>query len=210
MTQPPPVAVIEHLATEGYAVVEGYFDPILCHDLQLEAEALASDPTAIDAGIGRGAGHYHAGGIRRARILWLDAGTPAQVAFMAAAEVLRLALNRQLFLGLLDFEAQLALTPVGGFYARHLDGFQGRRNRVVSLIAYLNEDWQREDGGCLRIWPLNDADPRRNSSCTISGSIDVMPARTTLVLMLSETVSHEVLVSLRPRASIAGWFSGRM
>ena len=56
-------------------------------------------------------------------------------------------LNRALFLGLRSFEAQLAFTPTGGFYKRHLDSFAGARNRIVSLVAYLDADWHPEDGG---------------------------------------------------------------
>lgn len=203
MTNQSPDALIERLATESYAVAEGYFDLDLCAALQLEAEALSTDPAAIEAGIGRGAGHASDVHVRNARIGWMDHATPAQTQFLVQTELLRVALNRQLFLGLIEFEAQLAITPVGGFYARHLDSFQGLRNRVVSLVAYLNDEWHSADGGYLRIWPPGQADTLTRST------IDIMPKRATLVLLLSEEVPHEVLPSCRSRASVAGWFRGR-
>jgi SM-20-related protein len=204
------VAIAEGFAANGYAVVADYFDATVCQRLQLEAQALAADATAIDAGIGRGEGHTHASEIRQARIRWLDSSTAAQVEFLAATEALRLALNQHLFLGLLGFEAQLALTPSGGFYARHIDSFAGRSNRIVSLVAYLNDDWRVEDGGCLRVWPPDAlGNPHSGSAQTPAAAFDVTPASRTLVLMRSETVPHQVLSSFRPRASIAGWFSGR-
>ena len=189
------VHLADHLAADGYIVAAGYFDPALCQALAVEALALATDPSAIDAGIGRGAQHTAAPEIRRARICWLDGTTAAQRKFLAEAEALRTLLNRTLFLGLHTFEAQLALTPTGGFYGRHVDSFQGARNRVVSLVAYLNDDWHGSDGGALRLWPI-----------ATQTAIDVAPEAGTLVLMMSEVVPHEVLLNARPRASIAGWF----
>ena len=203
MTLSSPDALIGRLASDSFAIAENYFDYHLCAALQLEAEALAFDPLAIDAGTGRGAGRTADTGVRRTRIAWIDRVTPAQIEFSREVERLQVALNRQLFLGLGACEAQLALTPVGGFYARHLDSFQGRRNRIVSLVVYLNSDWLPADGGCLRIFPPIAAQgPSRSGN-----SIDVTPERATLVLMLSEDVPHEVLPSHRVRASIAGWFA---
>ena len=189
------VHLADRLAADGYVVAAGHFNPALCQALAVEGLALATDPSAIDAGIGRGAQHTAAPEVRRARICWLDGTTAAQREFLAEAEALRTMLNRTLYLGLHTFEAQLALTPAGGFYSRHVDSFQGKRNRVVSMVAYLNADWQGPDGGALRLWP-----PATQTA------IDVRPEAGTLVLMMSEMIPHEVLLNSRPRASIAGWF----
>ena len=194
-------ALVEQLAKDGFAVAPGYFAPSLCSALAAEAFALANDPAAINAGVGRGDGHANAPEIRRARIRWIDGTTAPQAHFLAEAESLRRVLNETLFLSLTTFEAQLALTPTGGFYQRHLDSFRGRRNRIVSLVGYLNAGWQPADGGSLRVWP--PADPADNSAAL---PFDIIPASGTLVLMRSEDVAHEVLPNHRPRASIAGWF----
>jgi SM-20-related protein len=193
-------ALIDQLAAVGYAVASGALDISLCRALHGEASALAIDPDAIDAGIGRKGAHATDHAIRRARIRWMDGTTPAQVEFLATAEQMRVRLNAVLFLGLRTFEAQLALTPADGFYQRHLDSFQGARNRRVSLVAYLNEDWVAADGGALRIW--SGGETPHIQSC----SVDVLPVAGTLVLLSSETVPHEVLPCRRPRTSIAGWF----
>ena len=202
------VDLVEALATHGYAVANRYLLPGLCDALRQEAEALAFDTAAIDAGVGRGSRYVADVAIRRARIRWLDGSTPAQNAFLAEAERLRSEINRLLFLGLVEFEAQFALTPVDGFYARHFDSFQGKRNRMVSLVAYLNEHWTEADGGQLRLWP-----PAPSSVPPLSGAerptVDITPAAGTLVLMLAEDVPHEVLRCHKPRCSIAGWFRVR-
>jgi SM-20-related protein len=200
MTPDRTDALIERLASRSFAVEPDFLPGDLCADLQREAIALADDPNAIEAGVGRGEHHVKDEQIRRARIRWMDGATPAQVRLLAQADTLRVAINRRLFLGLFEFEAQLALTPVGGFYARHVDGFEGARNRVVSLVAYLDAGWRDSDGGALRVWP---PEPR---TADTPETIDIRPERGTLVLMLSESVPHEVLPSNRARASLAGWF----
>jgi SM-20-related protein len=201
MTDRAPAAALlqpglmDRLAHDGYA-------------LAAEAGALETDAAAIDAGVGRNtaetagraSAHAHDGTVRRARIRWLDDTTDAQHTFLVQTERLRLELNRTLYLGLGSFEAQLALTPVDGFYARHVDSFHGTQNRIVSLVAYLSANWDVADGGCLRIWPENETHGDEPARC------DVVPHCATLVLMLSETIPHAVLPTRRARASIAGWF----
>lgn len=201
-TQPIETAVIaamaDALARVGYAVARHALAPVLTEALRFEAEALATNAGAIDAGIGRGNSAARSHAIRQSRIAWIDGATPPQRAFLAVAEQIRTALNQHLFLGLFEFEAQLALYEPGGFYARHIDSFSGAGNRIVSLIAYLTPEWQAADGGELSIWPDRDA----------AGEPDaiVLPEAGTLVLMLSENIPHEVRVAHRPRASIAGWW----
>ena len=193
----------DDLASSGYAVATLALDPHLTAALRLEAEALASDPLAIDAGVGRGTDHSRAREIRQSRIKWLDGSTSGQRAFLAAADEIRIALNRRLLLGLFEFEAQLALYEPGGFYARHVDSFTGARNRMVSMITYLTPDWQATDGGELAIWR------DRNDTADAPAAI-IQPAAGTLVLMLSEDIPHEVRVAHRRRASIAGWWRVRV
>lgn len=42
--------------------------------------------------------------------------------------------------------------PTGAFYRRHLDRFRDDDRRMVSAVLYLNEDWQPQDGGQLRMF----------------------------------------------------------
>jgi SM-20-related protein len=110
---------------------------------------------------------------------------------------MRIAINRRLFLGLFEFEAQFLHYPAGGFYKRQIDALHGERNRIVSMIAYLNEDWTREDGGALSVWAaVGIGDPIE----------DVVPLAGTIVLMLSEEIPLEARVAQRERRAIAGWF----
>jgi SM-20-related protein len=95
-------------------------------------------------------------------------------------------------LGLFEMEVCFAVYPPGGFYDRHLDSFAGARNRMVSLVAYLNEDWDEARGGALAVWPEG------------AGADDIPTAR--IVLMLSEDIPHAVEVTTEKRLGLAGWW----
>jgi SM-20-related protein len=153
------------------------------------------------AGIGRGAARDVRPDIRGDHVLWLDeCDVPAIRSFNdQELEPLRLALNAAGYLGLHEFEGHFAVYPPGTGYARHLDRFRDDDARVVSLVLYLNQDWQESDGGELRLYPGDKE----------SEPITVLPAGGTLVGFLSAEMAHEVLPSRRDRFSLTGWFRRR-
>ena len=134
--------------------------------------------------------------VRDSRIHWLGGATPAQRAYLDHAELIRLEMNRRLFLGLFEFEAQYGIYPPGGFYARHVDSFARTRSRLVSSVLFLNRGWRNADGGVLVLYDRTG--PREAAR--------VVPEAGTLVLMLSEDIPHEVEITHRRRLSIAGWY----
>jgi SM-20-related protein len=190
--------IADALAERGWAIAASF----LCADL---VQALAADARAQmragafrPAGVGAGAQHAVRADIRRDVIQWLEppGANPAQQTCLAQFEALRLVLNRELQLGLFDFECHYASYPPGAFYRRHLDRFTGDDRRVLSCVLYLNDAWLPEDGGQLRLY-LPD------------GMREVRPEGGTLVAFLSERVEHEVLPARRERSSLAGWFRRR-
>lgn len=130
--------------------------------------------------------------------LWLDGSGPAQGAFFELIDALRLELNRELFLGLFDYEAHYAHYAPGAFYRRHLDTFRERDpalpQRLLSAVFYLNDHWQPGDGGELVIW-RDDREIAR-----------IEPRDCAAVFFLSAEIPHEVLPSRGDRYSIACWF----
>lgn len=189
--------IVEGLSTVGYAVEPAYFSPVLIRALQREVKLRDRRNEFQDASIGRNELQQQNDWVRRDRTCWLDASSLAQCRLLEEFESLRLLINRELFLGLFDFESHFAVYDPGAFYKRHLDAFNGDNPRLVSVVVYLNSAWLQEDGGCLRIWPERDA--RR-------AVLDVVPRAGTLVCFLSERIPHEVLAANRERFSIAGWF----
>jgi SM-20-related protein len=155
------------------------------------------------AGIGRGSGREIREDIRRDQVLWLVPGefSVEQELYLAQLELLRLALNRRFFLGLFEFEGHFAIYPEGAFYKAHLDRHAGTQDRVVTVILYLNPDWQPGDGGELKLW---------TESGEKSGNFQLIEPRLgTLVCFMAGEFWHEVLPANKTRMSITGWFRQR-
>ena len=194
---PPVWNWLAALAETGWAVALDVVPPALAADLAAEAEAFHAADRLTLAGVGRAEDFTLARAIRRDQTRWLARESAAQAAYLEVMETVRLALNRSLFLGLFSYEAHYAVYEPGGFYARHLDAFKGARNRVVSTVFYLNENWVGEDGGELAVFSHDGA---REPVALIA------PELGTLAIFLSEDIPHEVRLARRERYSIAGWF----
>jgi SM-20-related protein len=198
-----PIHPLRHIADAvagpGWCVAESFVEPELA--AALAAQAWAAWLTGAFRAAGTGAGTTPAirPSVRGDHLLWWDTsqGSSAQLACLDRFEALRLTLNRELQLGLLDFECHFAVYPAGARYGRHLDRFKTDARRTLSCVLYLNADWREDDGGQLRLH-LDE-----------SHSVDVMPRAGTLVTFLSERFEHEVLPATRERLSLAGWFRRR-
>jgi SM-20-related protein len=193
---PTSAALTEH----GYAALVDAMPEVGWRGLRAEAERLLADNAFSAAGVGRGDDVRKESAIRGGSVCWLEGGMgmPAGDAFMVWMEGLRVALNRNLFLGLDAFEAQYAHYPIGASYGTHVDRHHDSRERVVSVVIYLNADWPLDAGGELVIYDAHDV-PR----------LTLAPRGGTLVLFMSEDTPHEAKRSTRERWSIAGWFRTR-
>lgn len=149
------------------------------------------------ARIGRGQDKTRDRSVRRDKIAWLQGETAAQAALCEVFESIRCGLNQRLFLGLKRFEAHYATYHPGDFYRKHVDSFHGRASRVVSVVLYLNDQWQETDGGALQVF-------NRDSDLEICGR--VLPELGRLAVFMSEEIPHEVLPANRTRYSVACWF----
>ncbi|MGD9786024.1 MAG: 2OG-Fe(II) oxygenase [Hyphomicrobiaceae bacterium] len=190
--------LVEALARDGFAIDEDFASGGLVELLAAEVEAREFAGAMHRAAIGRLDETRVEDDIRVVEASWLSAASTVDAMLLAMAEDLRLTLNRKLFLGLFEFEAQYLFYPPGGFYARHLDSLAGARNRIVSFVLYLNRSWIPGDGGELDIW--RSPEDRGAPAATVA------PRAGTLVLMLSEEIPHCVRLSLVERRVVAGWF----
>ena len=190
-------ALCAGLRERGFCVADDLLPMDLLRTLAADCAWRERSGVFKRAGTGRGAGGMQ-NALRDDSIHWLEAGAtdaPASC-FLAHMEALRVELNRRLLLGLHELEAHYAVYPAGGGYARHRDRFRDDDARVLSLVVYLNPDWDPADGGQLRL----HLDER---------VLDVPPAMGCCVLFLSDAIEHEVLPAQRTRRSIAGWFRQR-
>jgi SM-20-related protein len=195
--------IVDELLRQGWSVLPDFVPAELIRQLRNECRDDWRQGEFRHAGIGRGETFEIKPEIRNDRVKWLDPAeaTPAQQAYLDCLEQLRLAINRNLQLGLFDYEGHMAVYPPGSFYARHLDQFRGVGLRTVTVILYLNEeDWQASDGGQLRIY----TDPGDESVFR-----DIPPLGGQVVVFLSADFMHEVLPARRDRISITGWFKRR-
>jgi SM-20-related protein len=204
MSRPPDsssaiAAIVTGLAGEGIAIVADFLPEATI--AALRAEALRRDAAGLlaAAGTGRGAMRTVRADVRGDRLGWLDEGdvSPAERELHAVLEALRVAVNRELMLGLWRYEGHYALYPPGARYARHVDRFRDDDARVLSLVLYLNAGWRAADGGTLRIARAGQT------------TRDVLPSGGTLVAFLAADFEHEVLPASRTRIAVSGWFRTR-
>ena len=193
--------IIDLIAQQGYAVVEQFLAPEVIKDLALQARSLQGAGAMHKGKTGLNA-PTQAATIRGDFIHWIegDLASQAESTYLAATSELQQALNQAFFLGLFELESHFAIYPAGAGYQKHLDQLIGKAERKVSCILYLNENWQPEDGGQLRMY-LDQQDALK--------WIDIFPQAGTLVVFLSSDFLHEVLPAKRERISITGWFRTR-
>lgn len=190
------------IGAEGWLVLPDFVGQETIAALREECRQLAATGAFRAAAVGNNADHRVRPDIRNDEILWLDAaqGNAGRQHCLARFEQLRLALNRHLQLGLFEFECHYARYAPGAFYRKHFDRFRNDGRRTLSSVLYLNDGWNKGDGGALRL----HLDDRRSTD-----HVDVQPAGGTLVLFLSDRFAHEVLPARRERLSLTGWFKTR-
>lgn len=188
--------LIDGLVEKHWFVAENYLSPALCDQLQQDLQQLHKQSLFSPAGIGRGKNHLLNEEVRGDYTHWLDGSSLAQQTYLAIMRELKDTLNRELFLGLFEYESHYALYPPGAFYKKHVDSFRGRTSRKVTTILYLNPAWQTQDAGEMRMYHPQTKQPL----------LDVAPKSGTLVCFMSEEMPHEVLPTQADRLSIAGWF----
>ena len=184
--------ITDALVKDGYIIIENALD---C-DLSNRLLDFAKFPKQYKlAGVSNSTNVLIDTAIRSDKTRWLDEDKAVQSEYLSFASGLQEYLNRTLFLVLTYYEAHFALYENGAYYEKHFDAFQDSRNRVVTTVYYLNEDYKDGDGGELIIYDAQD----------IQLAI-VEPKLGTLVVFMSEEFPHEVLPAIANRHSIAGWF----
>ncbi|MES2817479.1 MAG: 2OG-Fe(II) oxygenase [Pseudomonadota bacterium] len=197
-TNPLLLQIIDDLAEQGWSQQNLFIAQGLTLELAAECRRRAAQGGLTAAGTGRGQEQAVREGIRGDRIQWLEPGESAACdRYLASMDALRLALNAGLYLGLADYESHFALYPPGACYHKHLDRFRDDDRRVVSAVLYLNQDWQAEQGGALRLHLAEEQ------------TLDIAPLAGRLVLFMSDRMPHEVLPATRERLSLTGWFRRR-
>ena len=184
--------IVDALVNDGYAII-----PNALHtQLPSHLKKIAQNNTDFQqAGISASSQVHTDSLKRRDKTSWIDEDNSYQSEYLKSMQDLQDTLNRELYMGIQYYESHFAMYEEGDFYEKHLDAFKGSKNRVVTTVYYLNDDWEESDGGALIMYGEGDTPIKK-----------VLPQANTLVVFLSEKFPHEVLASQRKRFSIAGWF----
>ena len=184
---------LDELSDRDYVVVDDFLDvPLyeLARSFLFEKLELFKQ-----AGIGSLDHRQINKGIRSDFTYWIDPVRDQELQRLwALIRETMTVLNRYCYLSLSGFEFHLAHYPPGGHCHRHLDQFADRNNRMISMVIYLNEDWQPGDGGELEVVEKDDQVRL------------VEPVARRCVLFKSAEVLHGVLEAKKSRYSLTGWF----
>lgn len=183
---------MDGLSNRDYVII----DQFLNKDLYSEVRSffLSRMPFFTQAGIGALDQHTVNKEIRGDQTYWLDRKRDTALdSFWKLVDETMGIFNRYCYLSLSGYEFHFANYPPGGHYHKHLDQFQNRNNRMISVILYLNEQWQQGDGGELEIYEKDGS------------SVLVEPVAGRCVMFKSAEVPHAVLESRKNRYSLTGW-----
>lgn len=186
------------IAERGYVIVPRFLHEEAVASLRAQALTRDRDGEFSAAGVGRWEARSEQPDLRGDRICWLDAAaaTPLEQGALQGLETLRQAINERTYVGLFELECHYTIYPAGARYRRHVDQLRDDDARLVSVALYLNDAWQRGDGGELMLY-VDD------SACAVA------PQGGTLVAFLSGQFEHEVMPATRERVSLTGWFRRR-
>lgn len=192
--------IIEGILTDGYGVIDNFLTADEVVALTSRLHERRAQGQFRPAGIGNQQVAVEKQ-IRGDEILWLEKDTAVaeEAAFLVKIEQFMDYVNQTCYLGLRDFEFHYAVYPPGTFYKRHLDQFRSDSRRKLSVICYLNDNWQESDGGQLTLF-LPGTQPGQAEH-----NITIQPIGGRLVCFESGRLEHEVRPAVRERLSVTGW-----
>jgi len=193
MYQPFDLLINSYLENK-VGIDAGFLSDALSKGLQKNILQLENDGLLQSAGIGNESIKDNQQKIRGDKIYWMDKehDNVFEQEFLHQIEGFIDHLNNTCYTGINDYEFHYALYEQGSSYKKHKDQFKNDNNRKYSLIYYLNENWEEENGGKLKLYQEN-------------GVQEVSPNAQTAVFFKSDEMVHEVMVANRSRMSITGW-----
>ena len=171
-----------------------FLSPALSKGLQQNILQLQRDDKMSPAQIGNDLHKDKQQTMRSDKIYWMDKSheNVFEQEFLKLAEDFIEHLNRTCYTGINGYEFHYAVYEEGSYYKRHRDQFKNNSDRKFSLISYLNDNWQQEDGG--QLWVYQDDAVQK-----------ILPHSQTAVFFKSDEIEHEVTMANRSRMSITGW-----
>eukprot|EP01025_Chloroclados_australasicus_P028345 TRINITY_DN2810_c0_g1_i3.p2 TRINITY_DN2810_c0_g1~~TRINITY_DN2810_c0_g1_i3.p2 ORF type:complete len:372 (-),score=17.98 TRINITY_DN2810_c0_g1_i3:173-1288(-) len=193
----------ENLLYKGYAVVDNALELSSCRQMKNEILALKG----FDK-LGRGSFQYGSSEAMalppRQNVYEAELSYNKQVVRLAPyltkwLEDRRLRTMLNVHLPMLRLDSQTVRVEYsdghgfGTCYPMHTDSSADVDNREVTVVYFLNEDWQEQDGGWLRLYPWPN-DP-----------IDIQPINNRLVIYSAHNMVHRILPSRNASFSFTTW-----
>lgn len=176
---------LDKLLTTGFLVLDGCFDGDFVRALQQESGFVAYKKASLT----HGETLEH---IRGDHIRWIDDACPCGVQYSEQLLALGKWLNRTLFTTIRQVESHYACYPAGFGYDWHKDNPKGRDERIFSVVYYLNDDWQADDGGAICL--IDKAD-----------KLQILLPKANRLVIFDSNLRHQVAKTHRVRYSIASW-----
>ena len=183
---------MDELSVNDHVIIDDFLRPGLYTIVQ--SYFLSNLDSFKKAGIGALNENIIRHDIRGDHTFWLDRGRDiALVPFWELVDETIRIFNRYCFLSISGYEFHFASYPPGARYEKHLDQFGSRSNRLITVVVYMNNDWQHGDGGELEMF-LRDG-----------SSVLVAPLAGRCVMFKSAEVPHMVREARVDRHSVTGW-----
>lgn len=187
-------ACFDSLAFNDYSIIDNFFDVPTYEKLEDFFENVHQKGGFTKAAIGASGDELVINEVRGDYTYWLESKRDIQLSSVfETLDELKAMINRYCFLSLATYEFHLAHYPKGSFYKKHLDQFEARNNRLVSVVIYLNQNWQPGDGGELKVYPSDRPEQI------------IAPLANRCVIFKSDVLHHEVLTAHTSRKSLTGW-----
>ncbi len=192
---------IDGLESDHYFVWDDFLSQEEVTSVMVDYQSIYDRGEFKRASVGKGQLKKIRNEVRTDETYWLDplALTPIQSLFWNRLDDVKSKINETLFLGLMTAEGHYSHYPIDGHYQKHIDRFNTDDARTISFLIYFNSKWAAGDGGELRVY-----DQASKNILT-----DINPSGGRLFGFMSADVPHEVLTTLKSRASFAGWWKRR-
>lgn len=186
--------LINSFINDKIGITNHFISDELANHLKENLLSLLEQNLLVPAGTGNDVIASHDTSIRGDSIYWLDRSHENEYEndFFDQIEDFIKYLNKSCYAGIKSYEFHYSIYEIGSFYKKHVDQFQNNSNRKYSMISYLNNDWQKEDGGELLVYQNYN-------------NQKIAPIQGKTVLFKSDELQHEVLVTNKQRMSITGW-----
>lgn len=189
--------IIRLLNQQGWAVVDAAIPPAWCDALLAHGRQLWDDGEFSGGQIGRSRPDGRQPTVRGDFICWVQSGTAlAKHPFFASMTRLRQALNERYAMGLRGQEFHFARYDAGAGYKKHIDQHRDSDRRKISIVLYLNPDWDDANGGELCLYDPYGPDVEIGRFAPLGGRMAVF---------VSGIMPHEVLPARAVRWSLTGW-----